>query len=276
MKIPVVATRCLLLARTADQGTGRFMRTAYPPLSRAVSVAGMVEGERSVGECHRRERVETGCADGAFADRCGELSGAGHSDQVLQSVEAVDVGVEGGRGDVELGGHAGQGECVEPIAVGDVDARSAGRPLTIAGIVQDEQYFTDEIAPRIDGESVRFLGPVDSANRAQVLGSAHALLHLIDFDEPFGYSVVEAMACGTPVVAYNRGSVTEIIDHATTGLVVENAEDATHAVDLVGALDRPAIRASILDRFSAETMVNKYIALYRSVLSTRVRKAIEG
>ena len=156
-------------------------------------------------------------------------------------------------------------------------ARSAGRPLTIAGIVQDEQYFTDEIAPHIDGESVRFLGPVDSVNRAQVLGSAHALLHLIDFDEPFGYSVVEAMACGTPVVAYNRGSMTEIIDHATTGFVVENAEEATHAVDLVGALDRPAIRASILDRFSAETMVNKYVALYRSVLSSsRSDKAIEG
>ena len=156
-------------------------------------------------------------------------------------------------------------------------ARSAGRPLTIAGIVQDEQYFTDEIAPHIDGESVRFLGPVDSANRAQVLGSAHALLHLIDFDEPFGYSVVEAMACGTPVIAYNRGSMTEIIDHTTTGFVVENAEEATHAVDLVGALDRPAIRASILHRFSAETMVNKYVALYRSVLSSsRSDKAIEG
>lgn len=156
-------------------------------------------------------------------------------------------------------------------------SRRAGRPLTIAGIIQDEQYFADEIAPHIDGESVRFLGPVDSANRAQVLGSAHALLHLIDFDEPFGYSVVEAMACGTPVVAYNRGSMTEIVDHATTGFVVENAEEATHAVDLVGALDRPAIRASILDRFSAETMVNKYVALYRSVLSSsRSDKAIEG
>jgi len=155
-------------------------------------------------------------------------------------------------------------------------ARRAGRPLTIAGIVQDQDYFANEIVPHIDGESVRFLGPVDSANRAQVLGSAHALLHLIDFDEPFGFSVVEAMACGTPVVAYNRGSMTEIIDHATTGFVVENAEEATHAVDLVGALDRPAIRASILDRFSAETMVNKYVALYRSVLSTRAHKAIEG
>jgi len=155
-------------------------------------------------------------------------------------------------------------------------ARRAGRPLTIAGIIQDEQYFADEIAPHIDGESVRFLGPVDSANRAQVLGSAHALLHLIDFDEPFGYSVVEAMACGTPVVAYNRGSMTELIDHATTGFVVENAEEAIQAVELVGDLDRPAIRGAVLDRFSAETMVTKYVALYRSVLSGRAREAMEG
>jgi glycosyltransferase involved in cell wall biosynthesis len=155
-------------------------------------------------------------------------------------------------------------------------ARRAGRPLTIAGIVQDEQYFADEIAPHIDGESVRFLGPVDSANRAQVLGSAHALLHLIDFDEPFGYSVVEAMACGTPVVAHNRGSMTELIDHATTGFVVENAEEAIQAIELVGDLVRPAIRAAVLDRFSAETMVNKYVALYHSVLSGRTPKTIEG
>jgi len=155
-------------------------------------------------------------------------------------------------------------------------ARRAGRPLTVAGIIQDEQYFADEIAPHIDGESVRFLGPVDSTNRARVLGSAHALLHLIDFDEPFGYSVVEAMACGTPVVAHNRGSMTEIIDHATTGFVVENAEEAVQAIELVGDLDRPAIRGAVLDRFSAETMVTKYVALYRSVLNGRAREAMEG
>lgn len=154
-------------------------------------------------------------------------------------------------------------------------ARRAGRRLTIAGIIQDEQYFADEIAPHIDGEWVRFLGPVDSANRAQVLGSAHALLHLIDFDEPFGYSVVEAMACGTPVVAYNRGSMTELIDHATTGFVVANAEEAIQAIDLVGTLDRPAIRAAVLDRFSIETMVDKYVAVYRSVLGGSALESIE-
>ena len=83
-------------------------------------------------------------------------------------------------------------------------ARRCGRRLDIAGIIQDEEYFRTEVAPHIDGEHVRYLGPVDASARAEVLGGAYALLHLIDFDEPFGYSVVEAMACGTPVIAYAR------------------------------------------------------------------------
>lgn len=160
----------------------------------------------------------------------------------------------------------------EAIAV----ARRTNRPLTIAGIIQDERYFAEEIAPNIDGESVRFLGPVEATDRAQILGSAHALLHLIDFDEPFGYSVVEAMACGTPVVAYNRGSMTELIDHAETGFVVGDADAATQAVGLVDGLDRAAIRASTLERFSAARMVDEYVALYRSVVAEGTPKAIDS
>ena len=151
-------------------------------------------------------------------------------------------------------------------------ARRVGRPLVIAGIIQDERYFNDEVAPHIDGEAVSFLGPVTADDRAEVLGEAHALLHLIDFDEPFGYSVAEAMACGTPVIAYDRGSMTELIDHGTTGFVVADADAATHAVELAGALDRHAIRASAVERFSVEVMVDRYLAVYRSVLA----KAVPG
>ena len=97
-------------------------------------------------------------------------------------------------------------------------ARRCGRRLDIAGIIQDEEYFRDEVAPHIDGEQVRYLGAVETSERAEVLGGAHALLHLIDFDEPFGYSVVEAMACGTPVIANSRGSMGELISHGVTGL----------------------------------------------------------
>ena len=114
-------------------------------------------------------------------------------------------------------------------------ARRAGRPLVIAGIIQDQRYFREEVAPHIDDETVRFIGPVDAAERSSVLGGSHALLHLIDFEEPFGYSVVEAMACGTPVIAYDRGSMSELIEHAGTGYLVRGVEEARHAVDAANA-----------------------------------------
>ncbi len=97
-------------------------------------------------------------------------------------------------------------------------ARRAGRPLVICGIIQDERYFAEQVAPHIDGDRVSYLGSVGPQQRAEVLGAAAALLHPIHFDEPFGLSVVEAMACGTPVVAYRRGSMAEIVDEGGNGL----------------------------------------------------------
>jgi glycosyltransferase involved in cell wall biosynthesis len=145
-------------------------------------------------------------------------------------------------------------------------ARRTGRRLDIAGIVQDEQYFRTEIEPHVDDEHVRFLGPVDATERAEVLGSAHALLHLIDFDEPFGYSIVEAMACGTPVIATARGSMTELIEHRTTGHLVTDLGGAVEAVGDVGDLDRRAIRAVAVERFGRDRMVDEYVTAYRTVL----------
>ena len=150
----------------------------------------------------------------------------------------------------------------EAIAV----ARDAGRRLVIAGIIQDETYYQTEVAPHVDGDRVSFLGPIGAQQRAETLGRAAALLHLIDFEEPFGYSVVEAMACGTPVIAYDRGSMAELIDHGTTGLVVADRHEAVAAVELAGRLDRPAIRATATARFSVTAMVDSYVALYRTVL----------
>jgi glycosyltransferase involved in cell wall biosynthesis len=145
-------------------------------------------------------------------------------------------------------------------------ARRTGRRLDIAGIVQDERYFRDEIEPHIDGERVRYLGPVSVAERAAVLGGAHALLHLIDFDEPFGYSVVEAMACGTPVIAHDRGSMRELIDHGTTGFLVSDPEGAVAAVADAAALDRTAIRDIAVSRFDTTTMIDEYVGVYRRML----------
>ncbi len=150
-------------------------------------------------------------------------------------------------------------------------ARRAGRPLVIAGIVQDERYFAEMVAPFIDGANVTFVGAVEAEQRAEVIGRAHALLHLIDFDEPFGFSVVEAMACGTPVIAHNRGSMGELVDHGTTGFLVSGEADIHRAIELAGTLDRRCIRARAVARFSAATMVERYDALYRSVLADRAR-----
>jgi glycosyltransferase involved in cell wall biosynthesis len=146
-------------------------------------------------------------------------------------------------------------------------ARRARRPLVIAGIIQDQGYFRDEIEPHIDGKNVTFLGPVATKHRTDLLGRAHALLHLINFDEPFGYSVVEAMACGTPVIAYNRGSMGELIDQATTGFIAANLDEATDSVRLANTLDRHEIRASTAARFGASTMVDRYTALYERILN---------
>ncbi|MBI3224405.1 MAG: glycosyltransferase family 4 protein [Mycolicibacterium cosmeticum] len=145
-------------------------------------------------------------------------------------------------------------------------ARRCGRRLNIAGIIQDENYFRDAVAPHLDGDQVRYLGPVDAARRADVLGGAHALLHLIDFDEPFGYSVVESMACGTPVIAHDRGSMGELIEHGHTGFLVTDTDAAVAAVAAAGGLDRPTIAAHASARFSVPAMVDKYVDVYRGVI----------
>jgi glycosyltransferase involved in cell wall biosynthesis len=147
-------------------------------------------------------------------------------------------------------------------------AHRSGRTLVIGGIVQDERYFHDEVEPHLHDGRVEFVGPVDAARRSAVLGGAHALLHLIDFEEPFGYSVVEAMACGTPVIAYGRGSMPELIDDGRTGFLVDDVAAATAAVERLGDLDRAAIRAHAVARFDVGTMVDRYVALYRRVLAT--------
>jgi glycosyltransferase involved in cell wall biosynthesis len=122
------------------------------------------------------------------------------------------------------------------------------------------------VEPRLDGERVRYIGPVGPDRRGGLLGGARALLHLVNFDEPFGFSVVEAMACGTPVIARRRGSMAEIIRHGENGFLVDSAEEAVAAVPASGALDRTAVRASVEGRFDVERMVDDYLALYRRVV----------
>ena len=148
-------------------------------------------------------------------------------------------------------------------------AHRTGRPLVIAGIVQDERYFREQVEPHIDGARVRYLGAVAAADRAAFLSAGWALLHLINFDEPFGFSVAEALACGTPVIAFDRGSMCELIEHERTGFLVDDIAGAVEAVARVGSLDRGHIRQSAVRAFGRDRMVDAYVDVYRSVLRPR-------
>jgi glycosyltransferase involved in cell wall biosynthesis len=145
-------------------------------------------------------------------------------------------------------------------------ARRCGRRLLIAGPVQDEGYFATEVEPHVDGDRVRYLGSVGPEQRSELLAAAVALLHPIAFAEPFGLSVVEAMAAGTPVVAYARGSMPEVVDEGVTGCLVGDIEAAVAAVDRAILLDRTAVRRVAEARFSADRMVADYVAVYESLL----------
>lgn len=148
-------------------------------------------------------------------------------------------------------------------------ARRVGTPLVIAGVVQDADYHRREVEPHLDGRQVRYVGPVGPAERDRLLGGARALLHLIAFDEPFGLSVVEALMTGTPVVAYSRGSMREIVRPGVSGFLVDDVAGAVAAVTEAGHLDRAACRADALARFSADRMVDDYERLFRSVAAGR-------
>ncbi len=141
------------------------------------------------------------------------------------------------------------------------------RRLVIAGIVQDQGYFEREVRPRLRPGVVEYAGSVGPAKRAELLGGALALIHLINFDEPFGLSVVEALACGTPVVATPRGSMPELIRDGENGLLVDSVEQAAARGDELTRLDRARIRAEARRRFSAERMADEYGQVYERILS---------
>lgn len=149
-------------------------------------------------------------------------------------------------------------------------ARSVGMKLKIAAKVDrvDRAYFEEAIRPMIDGHDVEMIGEIGDAEKPTFLSGAHALLMPIDWPEPFGLVMIEAMACGTPVIAFNHGSVHEIVDHGMTGFVVSNEEEAAAAVHRLERLSRPEIRRQFERRFTARRMANDYIALYRRLAAT--------
>jgi len=145
-------------------------------------------------------------------------------------------------------------------------AERAGKRLIIAGPVQDAAYFHAEVEPAVDGDRVRYVGSVGPEQRDRLLGGALALLHPIHFEEPFGLSVVEAMACGTPVIAFPRGSMPELIRDGEHGFLVHTIDEAAAAVGRVGSLDRGASRRRVEERFTVQRMVDDYLQVYADVL----------
>jgi glycosyltransferase involved in cell wall biosynthesis len=149
-------------------------------------------------------------------------------------------------------------------------ARETGHRLIIAGIVQDEAYFNEQVKPQVDGEQVTFIGAVGGDARNRLLGRARALLHPIYFDEPFGLSVAEAMMCGTPVIAYNRGSMPELIRDADTGFLAAGLGEAVEKVADLPRIRRQHCRDWSLAQFSVQKMVDDYIRVYEQVLMKTV------
>jgi Glycosyltransferase len=150
-------------------------------------------------------------------------------------------------------------------------ARKAGRRLIISGLIQDEIYFREKVKPFVDGGTVIYVGNSGPAERDKLLGGAYALLHPISFEEPFGLSVAEAMMCGTPVIAFNKGSMPELIDNAKSGFLVDTVDEAAEAVNRVDSLNRSYCREWSLSNFSREKMINGYLDVYKKVLDKGVR-----
>jgi glycosyltransferase involved in cell wall biosynthesis len=153
-------------------------------------------------------------------------------------------------------------------------ATRAGVPLRIAAKIYPEErhYFDETLAPLIKGSPlVEFIGEIDDRGRDELLGHAAAFLFPIEWPEPFGLVMIEAMACGTPVIAWRRGSVPEVVQHGVTGYVVESIEAGVEAVRQIDGLSRAECRHHFERRFDASRMAADYVALYEHVLSSHVR-----
>lgn len=150
----------------------------------------------------------------------------------------------------------------EAIAI----AQALDKRLIMAGIIQDEHYFNQHVQPHLQPGKIEYIGSVGSDKRNELLSNASVLLHPINFSEPFGLSVVESMACGTPVVAFNKGSMPELIDNGRDGFLAENIEEAIEMVKDIHSINRLACRQKVENHFSKERMCQNYVEAYKKIL----------
>jgi glycosyltransferase involved in cell wall biosynthesis len=145
-------------------------------------------------------------------------------------------------------------------------AKACNKPLIIAGIIQDEDYYKEFVEPCLDNHQVVYIGSIGPVQRSMVLGKALALLHPIHFDEPFGLSVIEAMACGTPIIAFKRGSMPELIEHGKNGYLVSDCQEAIEYIDQIKDINREDCRRTVEDRFTADRMAQQYCDVYTLIM----------
>ncbi|MCP5107317.1 MAG: glycosyltransferase family 4 protein [bacterium] len=147
-------------------------------------------------------------------------------------------------------------------------AKRAGKKLIISGIIQDQRYFEEKVAPFINDDDIRFVGSSGPEKRDKLLGGASALLHPINFEEPFGLSVAEAMLCGTPVIAFNKGSMPELIAEGKTGFLVDTIDEAVERLRDIKRIDRAFCREWSEGKFSRGKMIADYLRVYREIISS--------
>ncbi|MFA4910135.1 MAG: glycosyltransferase [Desulfobacteria bacterium] len=145
-------------------------------------------------------------------------------------------------------------------------ARACNKKLILAGIIQDEAYYHQYVEPHLDSNNAVYVGSVGPDQRNHLLGKAHVLLHPINFNEPFGLSVIESMACGTPVIAFNKGSMPELIENGRNGFLVTTVDEAIDAVAHIKDIDRACCRSHVEQHFTVNRMVEEYIQVYETVL----------
>jgi glycosyltransferase involved in cell wall biosynthesis len=150
-------------------------------------------------------------------------------------------------------------------------ARGAGMTLKIAAKIDkaDRAYYEEQIAPLLDGPGVEYIGEIGEKDKNDFLGGAHALVFPVDWPEPFGLVMIEAMACGTPVITYRRGSIPEVIDEGVTGFIVGSVEEGIRAVERASTLSRERCRAVFEERFSVARMASDYVKVYEHLAETR-------
>ena len=147
-------------------------------------------------------------------------------------------------------------------------ARACNKKLVIAGIIQDQAYYDRYVAPHIDNDKVIYVGSVGPVERNRLLGKACALLHPIQFNEPFGLSVVESMACGAPVIAFDRGSMPELIENGKSGFLVDNVDEAVESVARIKEIDRAHCRRHVERHFTVDRMVDEYVRVYTRIINS--------